>query len=258
MERIYSFAFLFVVMNVFSRINSPNGNNLFYYNGAADVTFRYQPRGNGGRAFVHADNNILALNFGGDFTGGTRIGNDVFFKDGGNSFIYSGSFGIGTTEPINPLTVYGISSFFSRLAGGGGDARSFYIKYDLLNPNFISNNYPVILGTDAGDQPLVMDAAKIGIGTNNPSTKLDVNGTISVRGSDHNNLEDHGQIFFENPNHGIRRIGNVVDIFTSGGPESGITFTLRSYNAPTNSYTNMNQAMKITSDGNCANAYIAI
>ncbi|KQB39381.1 hypothetical protein RC62_1062 [Flavobacterium aquidurense] len=47
-------------MNVFSQINSPNGNTIFSYNGNADVTFRYQPRGLGGRAFVHADNNVLS------------------------------------------------------------------------------------------------------------------------------------------------------------------------------------------------------
>ena len=49
----------------------------FGFNGGADVNFSYPPRGSGGRALVHADANILALNFGGDFTGGTRIGNGL-------------------------------------------------------------------------------------------------------------------------------------------------------------------------------------
>lgn len=88
----------------------------------------------------------------------------------------------------------------------------------------------------------------VGIGTNNPATKLDVRGNITVGDLDGNT--ENGQIFLGNPNHGIHRIGNIVDLFTSGGPESGITFTLRSYNPSTASYTNMNEAMKIASNGN--------
>lgn len=181
MRKLYFLAVILFSINASSQIISPNGDNIFYYNGAADVIFKYPPRGSGGRAFVHADGNTLSLNFGSDFSGGTRIGNDVYFKDGGNSYIYSGNFGIGTSSPL---------------------------------------------------------------------TKLDVRGNISVWGQNSSNTEDHGQIFFENSNHGVRRIGNIVDIFTSGGDESGITFTPRSYNSSTNSYSNMLAAMKISANGN--------
>jgi hypothetical protein len=256
-------------MNAFSQINSPNGSNLFYYNGAADVTFRYQPRGSGGRAFVHADGNILGLNFESDFTGGTRIGNDVFFKDGGNSYINSGNFGIGTsspttklelsvgyansitnaftlkntfdgyglvgtgilftgyykhalisaygnpqirqggklqfqtydsdavlntgivlnevgnvgigtTNPIVPLTVYGKSYFFPARIGSG-DARSLEISNASSMLTFVSNDYPVFLKTGGGDQPLILSAARVGIGTTNPSSMLTVAGDINSR-----------------------------------------------------------------------------
>ncbi|MNX47020.1 hypothetical protein D3C86_775700 [compost metagenome] len=242
MKKIYLLITTLIVTSVFSQINSPNGSNIFTYNGLADVTFKFPERGSGGRAFVHAPNNILSLNYGEDFTGGTRIGNNVYFKDGGNSSIYSGNFGIGTTNPtgtlelqklnsnlvfdlntngisriiskgwnanidmhtfqINgvenfnqlhlntngyvgignsapdaPLTVYGISNFYPRRTGGG-DARSFSIRHFMNNPDFVNNLYPVIVGTGSGDQPLILDAARIGIGTSNPDTKLAVNGTI--------------------------------------------------------------------------------
>ncbi|GGF04028.1 tail fiber protein [Flavobacterium limi] len=180
-QKLYFLSLILFTIHTSSQIISPNGDNIFYYNGSADVTFKFPPRGSGGRAFVHADGNILSLNFGNDFSGGVKIGNDVFFKDGGNSFINSGNFGIGTYIPL---------------------------------------------------------------------TKLDVRGTISVWGQNPGNTEDHGQIIFENSNHGIRRIGNIVDVFTSGGAESGITFTPRSYNSTTNSYSNMVPAMKISANGN--------
>lgn len=88
-----------------SQIISPSDGNKFFYNGLADVSFQYAPRGSGGRAFVHDNYNVLSLNYNEDFTGGTRIGKDVYFKDGDKSFIYSGNFGIGTTNPTSKLTI---------------------------------------------------------------------------------------------------------------------------------------------------------
>lgn len=94
-------------LTINGKFKTINGNNELSYNGAADIIFRYAGRGTGGRALVHADGNILNLNFGSDFTGGTRIGNDVYFKDGGNSYIYSGNVGIGTQNPAYKLDVLG-------------------------------------------------------------------------------------------------------------------------------------------------------
>jgi hypothetical protein len=87
------------------------------------------------------------------------------------------------------------------------------------------------------------------VGNQNINGKLDVK-DITVWNSNSGNPEEHGQINFENANHGIRRIGNVVDIFTSGGAESAITFTPRSFNPSTGLYSIMNVAMKISNDGN--------
>ncbi|MHC0446346.1 hypothetical protein ACWA1F_13130 [Flavobacterium sp. 3-218] len=250
---------LFIVLSIksFSQINSPNGNNIFTYNGLADVILKYPERGSGGRAIVHADYNTLVLNFQSDFSGGTRIGNDVFFIDNGNSFINSGNFGIGTftpktrlevsgaltlgSESVNanttkiflknpagktwaissganmvtessfsiynwsdnqsapffhissngyvgigsyqpnaPLTVYGKSNFYPARIGSG-DARSLEISNTPNSTTFISNNYPVFLKTGAGDQPLILNAARVGIGTANPSSMLTVAGNIASR-----------------------------------------------------------------------------
>ena len=38
MKKIFILGCVFITINVFSQINSPNGNNFFIYNGSADVT----------------------------------------------------------------------------------------------------------------------------------------------------------------------------------------------------------------------------
>nr|WP_315421979.1 hypothetical protein [uncultured Pedobacter sp.] len=211
----------------FSQINSPNGNNIFYYNGAADVTFRYADRGNGGRAFVHADGNVLGLNYGNDFTGGVTIGNNFMVGTNGsfrsnfwqpwnstqNDFyvdvepgsrilrtrnwnteypniaatgIHTGTgyfesyVGVGTTAPDAPLTVYGMAKFYPARVGSG-DTRALSVSNTLSNHSFVSNDYPVILTTGGGNQPMILDAARIGIGTATPAEKLSVNGNIRAK-----------------------------------------------------------------------------
>jgi len=100
---------------------------------------------------------------------------------GTNTFIgnqtVNGNLGIGTSSPESPLTVYGISTFYPRRIGAG-DARQFFINHSFSNPDFINNLYPIILATGGGNQPLILDAARVGIGTANPDSRLAVNGTI--------------------------------------------------------------------------------
>jgi hypothetical protein len=104
-----------------------------------------------------------------------------FATRGTNTFIgnqtVNGNLGIGTSSPESPLTVYGISSFYPRRIGAG-DARQFLINHSFSNPDFINNLYPIILATGGGNQPLILDAARVGIGTVNPDSRLAVNGTI--------------------------------------------------------------------------------
>ncbi len=83
-KQLLSLLSLMGCMAASAQINSPNGNNLFYYNGLADITFRFQERGNGGRAFVHDGGNALTLNYEGDFTGGTKIASWFHVANNGN------------------------------------------------------------------------------------------------------------------------------------------------------------------------------
>ncbi|KDN54708.1 hypothetical protein [Flavobacterium seoulense] len=168
MKKIIFVAFVIISCKVFSQINSPNGNNIFYYNGLADVTFKFPERGVGGRAFVHYPNNILSINYASDFTGGTLIGDGVFFKDGGNSYIMSGNLGIGTTNPQWGLLQLNCTNDISTALrlDVGGFSMGGQAKFMIDAPGI------------GGGRFTVSESGNIGIGTPNPNNKLDVNGTI--------------------------------------------------------------------------------
>ncbi|MFD2904457.1 hypothetical protein [Sphingobacterium anhuiense] len=78
----------------------------FRYNGAADVIFSYPQHGSGGRAFVHEGNNVLTINYAGDFSNGVKIGNYLWIANDG-TLITLGNVGIGTTTPKAKLSVNG-------------------------------------------------------------------------------------------------------------------------------------------------------
>ncbi len=86
-----------------------------------------------------------------------------------------GKIGIGTPTPDEDLTVKGVTKIYPNKTG---DARSFIVSSTFSNHSFLDNNYPVVLATGGGNQPLILDAARVGIGTNDPKNKLSVNGTI--------------------------------------------------------------------------------
>ncbi|MFD2581588.1 hypothetical protein ACFSR6_03740 [Pedobacter vanadiisoli] len=185
MKRLTLLLFL-VPLLLLSQINYAQTPE-FYFNGAADVIFRFPDRGIGGRALVHDFNNVFSLNYGGDFTGGTRIGNGFRVANNGSFsasdklfFSPEGNLGIGTFNPEAPLTVYGKSHFYpSRV--GPGDARTLSIDNELTSMNFMSNDYPIVFKTGGGNQPLILNAARIGIGTINPQETLSVNGNIRAK-----------------------------------------------------------------------------
>jgi hypothetical protein len=200
MKKIFFLICVLITMNVFSQINSPNGNNIFTYNGNADVMFRYLPRGSGGRAFVHADNNVLSLNFESDFSGGTRIGNDVYFKDGGNSSILSGRLGIGTPTPLAKLEVKN-GNILVRNGVNADNTSSIMIAHSINESNFdtfgtsirtiTQNSGANVYGmqfftqeshiTGQTEKLRIQGNGNVGIGTTNPDSKLTVAGNIHAQ-----------------------------------------------------------------------------
>ncbi|OXB06434.1 tail fiber protein [Flavobacterium pectinovorum] len=200
MKNIVTFIFIIASFNAFSQINSPNGSNIFSYNGLADVTFRFTDRGSGGRAFVHADSNVLALNFENDFSGGTRIGNDVYFKDRGNSFIASGNFGIGTTNPLAKLEVRNgniiVRNFENRLNESAimiahsisiGEYDTFGTSVRTFTESADANTYALQFFTQQSHQTgqteklRIQGNGNVGIGTTKPDSKLTVAGNIHAQ-----------------------------------------------------------------------------
>lgn len=119
--------------------------NEFYFNGGADVIFRHPPRGSGGRALVHDVQNQLSLNYGGDFTGGVRMGNSFWVKN-------NGAVGIGIFDPTEKLEIVegflksGNASFGTNPATSSGPINLMTLGMDnhasvLLGSNlYISSN----------------------------------------------------------------------------------------------------------------------
>lgn len=192
MKKIIYLTSLLAFSNIlFSQINSPNGDNIFYYNGAADVTFRFLPRGNGGRAIVHDTGNVLSLNYGGDFSGGTQIGSEVFFKDGGNSYINSGNLGIGSSSPAYKLDVFG------SIGVGSQSVNANTTKIFLKNPagktwaissgaNMITeSSFSIYNWTDNQSNPFfhISNDGNIGVGTYSPQAKFHVQGDLQNNGN---------------------------------------------------------------------------
>ncbi|MBS7256143.1 tail fiber protein [Flavobacterium branchiicola] len=192
--------FLILTLKVSAQINSPNGNNIFSYNGLADVTFKYPERGSGGRAFVHAPYNVLSINFEEDFKGGTRIGTTVLFKDYGNSFIAGGNFGVGTVNPLAKFQVDGGNILVRNFANVDNEsaimiAHSINVtNYELagtsirtITQNAGENTYGLQFFTHESyltgqkEKMRILGNGNVGIGTTKPDSKLTVAGNIHAQ-----------------------------------------------------------------------------
>jgi hypothetical protein len=170
-----------------------NNGNFFRYNGAADVYLGYSGRGSGGRALVHEAGNMLVLNYGGDFTGGTMLGTNAYFtqSNSGSSYIQFGNFGIGTNMPAYKLDVTGASRFTTGAFVNDGGAFGVVSPTGVpwANNTLIYKGYNPAIGGDYAEilvpgGPLysanirLVSNGNVGIGTTTPDAKLAVNGTI--------------------------------------------------------------------------------
>lgn len=200
MKKKYLLGCFLLTISSFSQINSPNGDNIFYYNGLADVVLKYPLRGSGGRVLVHDNNNLLTINYGGDFTGGTLIGKDVYFKDEGNSWIASGNFGIGTRTPLAKFDVRNGNILVKNLVNENSSS-AIMIAQSVVDANFtdVGTSIRTITQNSGGNrygmqfftmeshgigqtEKLRIDGnGNVGIGTTNPDSRLTVAGNIHAQ-----------------------------------------------------------------------------
>ena len=165
-------------------------DNYFKYNGVADVLLRYQPNGSGGRALVHGGGNALVLNYGGDFTGGTEIQSNLRVTEMvkakrlflGPTSVTSGwgmtnlEYG-GHTLRIGSPQGYSSHNVIEFVPGTNANA----LRYTVLNlctSNTLDTYKSVIQLHTNGNS--YINGGNVGIGTDNPQNKLDVNGDIGV------------------------------------------------------------------------------
>jgi hypothetical protein len=167
-----------------------NNGNLLFYNGAADINFRFAGRGSGGRALVHEAGNMLVLNYGGDFTGGTMLGTNAYFtqSSSGSSYIQFGKVGIGTNNPAYKLDVIGPGRFTTGAYVNDGQAfgvvssvGNVWANNTLIYKGYNNGDFAEILVPGGSIYPAnirLLQNGNVGIGTTTPDQKLTVNGTI--------------------------------------------------------------------------------
>jgi hypothetical protein len=112
---------------------------------------------------------------------------------GGNS-VFGGNVGIGTISPTERLSVYGDSGvrisrqsnqdqFIMLLGGDGGGMAELWTTYNLRIRGAGSGAYGnVVFCTGASTETMrIASSGNVGIGTTNPTNKLEVNGTIRTK-----------------------------------------------------------------------------
>nr|WP_297162611.1 hypothetical protein [uncultured Dysgonomonas sp.] len=176
-------SFLLLVLTLLTITDLFSQDNYFRYNGGADVDFRCLARGSGGRALVHDTNNTLTLNYENDFTGGVKIGSKL---------IINGYASMGVDIPTYTVGE-GSRLYFRGVAANTDEMFIFKFNRDANKTDLRVNigddgdgDDRFVIGntfsgtTDWRNFFVVLNNGRVGIGTEDPTEKLDVRGTISA------------------------------------------------------------------------------
>jgi hypothetical protein len=145
------------------------------------------------QAIVFGTGSDAELSWGGSYLNLNTKGNDIRIMDGLTTKVHydasSNSLGIGTASPQAELHLHDPQGHAKiRLSGAASDADTFEIYQGITG---VTNGGLTIHDVEASADRLVINSSgNVGIATNNPTAKLQVEGTFSVRSSSSQNFND--------------------------------------------------------------------
>ena len=168
---------------------SLNGSNAYYDTGNVNIGSATSPNPNI-KLYVHGNATVFGASTGNPNSYLTDFGGAQNYIRGQTVFDW-GNVGIGTAAPGAKLQVSGGAImpaagntstsgiyFPENPFGGAGDAA--WIRYNSQGGE--NTNLEIGISNDGNDDIALMASGGVGIGTTSPSTNLDVNGTVRIRG----------------------------------------------------------------------------